>query len=754
MQPTVAVIGCGPGGISFLHAVETRKRNILQEYGGGAADTNDDNNDHQRRHLAKLPVVTVFERNSLPGGVWRSHAQEEKDEDKEEQEKKQVLSFDRLDSHQAMKAAATATAAAAAAAAAAALGDDKDHRLELTPQKRSPKKETSGCSPTSDSEVKSDHRDDDDVEEERTQEDTDDDYGDELSRRSFELSIRPVPVVEKDRTVLLETTVSANPEDEDASEDEDDDDEDSTDDEEEEDSDYILEGRTRSSTSMYEALWTNGPCQGIEFADYTFEEHFQKKALPIFLPRSAVLPYLLKRVTRNCPTFFDSVRFNTCVQCIDYIETMDKFEITSYDEVSKERKVEYFDECIWAAGNNGCAKIPKSIRSILEGGGFRGSDVHSSQAAKHLGELRGKRVVFIGDGLSAEDLALQAIKLGIGMIYVIARSGDGVCSYTNAWPEGKVEVINNFVISEVIDDGYGLRLVEVEYDPSTETKKKIENGDIYDLHDISAVVYCTGYHPNYDMINDSIGIEEEEYEEGYKHNLPDGWKMEKNALNDILGDVKPSNFLWTDNNYFSIWSSKFRGIDESNTKMKYLCEGSAQSPLLEIDVRAWYFLALIMKEVELPSRAEMKELKRQVIHKAMQSPFIRYEMDAAYYRAWTLHAEAIDNLAVNMDEMGEEALKLPMIELAEEMRDGSYICQLLGPDGELNEKGRLLTYMSNMTDLERSRQRNGTRNTFRDMDPSSFKSIHTGQQAVSLKSLWLDIDDEDPDLLSVQNEFV
>lgn len=56
--PTVALIGCGPGGMFFLHALATRRARLEKE-----GDTDGIN---------KLPVVTCYEKASGPGGVWRS----------------------------------------------------------------------------------------------------------------------------------------------------------------------------------------------------------------------------------------------------------------------------------------------------------------------------------------------------------------------------------------------------------------------------------------------------------------------------------------------------------------------------------------------------------------------------------------------------------------------------------------------------------------------------------------------------------
>ena len=56
-----------------------------------------------------------------------------------------------------------------------------------------------------------------------------------------------------------------------------------------------------TTNTMYEALWTNGPKENLEFFDYTWKEHFDDHAAPPFIPRRHVLDYLLARVTRNCP---------------------------------------------------------------------------------------------------------------------------------------------------------------------------------------------------------------------------------------------------------------------------------------------------------------------------------------------------------------------------------------------------------------------------------------------------------------------
>ena len=61
--PSVCVIGCGPGGMFFLHALATR-REKLRRAGNTVA-------------LRALPNVDVYEKKSSPGGVWRSATAED-----------------------------------------------------------------------------------------------------------------------------------------------------------------------------------------------------------------------------------------------------------------------------------------------------------------------------------------------------------------------------------------------------------------------------------------------------------------------------------------------------------------------------------------------------------------------------------------------------------------------------------------------------------------------------------------------------
>ena len=54
--------------------------------------------------------------------------------------------------------------------------------------------------------------------------------------------------------------------------------------------------------SMYRHLWSNGPKECLEFADYSFEQHFGFQ-IPSYPPREVLHEYITGRVVRWPATF-------------------------------------------------------------------------------------------------------------------------------------------------------------------------------------------------------------------------------------------------------------------------------------------------------------------------------------------------------------------------------------------------------------------------------------------------------------------
>jgi len=504
------------------------------------------------------------------------------------------------------------------------------------------------------------------------------------------------------------------------------------------------EERVGSATSMYEALWTNGPKENFEFFDYTYEDHFGGIELPTFMPRQPILEYFTARITRKNPNVFENVHFDTSVVSVKYDEERSKFIVSSKKKDFDELVGEY-DKCIWAAGSNGKPVIPKGLANMLKKGGFRGKTMHSSNVGNFQKDVKDKRVVLIGDAYSSEDLALQAVKLGAKKVYIYSRSGRGIAAYMGAWPLNKVEVIEDMKPTHVIQNGCGIRFEEVVWDYDTEDYNIVKDTKPLDLKNIAAVVYCTGYSQSMDMLDKSIRqpwIEDNEYKD-----LPPGWKMKYNPLADEVGDVDPSPILYLDESTVTL--GMYRGLDVSNPNMMYYCENS-ETPLFEVDVTAWLFLAYILGDIEIPTPKIMHQRNEAEILELMDIAEYRHNMDenygeacdALYYKDenhWSFDMKDPRTIADNR-ECEVHCLKL----LAQNMKDSGYPLDI-GTYEKFNEKGEQL--VKNNTQSMTCRvnlEENGGRVSFRDCQ-LPYQSILTGITAAPLRKIWMDLEESDYD---------
>ena len=80
--------------------------------------------------------------------------------------------------------------------------------------------------------------------------------------------------------------------------------------------------------SMYRYLWSNGPKECLEFADYTFDEHFGRP-IGSYPPRAVLWDYIKGRVEKAGVR--DWVRFRTPVREVEYSEQTGKFTVTAHD---------------------------------------------------------------------------------------------------------------------------------------------------------------------------------------------------------------------------------------------------------------------------------------------------------------------------------------------------------------------------------------------------------------------------------------
>ena len=81
--------------------------------------------------------------------------------------------------------------------------------------------------------------------------------------------------------------------------------------------------------SMYRYLWSNGPKECLEFADYSFDEHFGKP-IPSFPPREVLQDYIIGRVSKG--KLKSKIKFNTRVLNTKFKN--DIFELSFQDKVN------------------------------------------------------------------------------------------------------------------------------------------------------------------------------------------------------------------------------------------------------------------------------------------------------------------------------------------------------------------------------------------------------------------------------------
>ena len=166
--------------------------------------------------------------------------------------------------------------------------------------------------------------------------------------------------------------------------------------------------------SMYRYLWSNGPKECLEFADYTFEEHFGK-AIPSYPPRAVLWDYIKGRVEKAKVRKW--VRFSTPVRMVEWEPKKKKFNVTVHDRVKDKMYTEQFDNVVVASGHFSTPQVPEfpGIKT------FGGRVMHAHDFRDAL-EFKGKHVLIVGRSYSAEDIGSQCWKYGAASVTATYRS--------------------------------------------------------------------------------------------------------------------------------------------------------------------------------------------------------------------------------------------------------------------------------------------------------------------------------------------
>jgi trimethylamine monooxygenase len=180
--------------------------------------------------------------------------------------------------------------------------------------------------------------------------------------------------------------------------------------------------------SMYRYLWSNGPKEGLEFADYTFDEHFGKP-IASYPPRAVLWDYIKGRVEKAGVR--DWIRFRTAVRRVERDDTDGRYRVVAQDLAADRETEESFDEVVVASGHFSTPNVPY----FLGFDRFPGRILHAHDFRDSL-EFKDRDILILGTSYSAEDIGSQCWKYGCRSVTVSHRTK----AMGFKWPENWSEV--------------------------------------------------------------------------------------------------------------------------------------------------------------------------------------------------------------------------------------------------------------------------------------------------------------------------
>ncbi|MGB3698368.1 MAG: NAD(P)/FAD-dependent oxidoreductase [Gordonia sp. (in: high G+C Gram-positive bacteria)] len=180
-------------------------------------------------------------------------------------------------------------------------------------------------------------------------------------------------------------------------------------------------------SSMYRNLWSNGPKEALEFAEYTFDEHFGRP-ISSYPPREVLWDYINGRAEKS--DVKKKVHFAHVVRRVEFDEQSEQFTLTVDDLRNKKTLVQTFDEVIVSTGHFSFPNVP-DVEGIDT---FPGEVIHAHEF-RGAERFAGQRLLIIGGSYSAEDIGIQSHKMGARQVTMSYRSQP----QGFAWPQGVEE---------------------------------------------------------------------------------------------------------------------------------------------------------------------------------------------------------------------------------------------------------------------------------------------------------------------------
>ncbi len=339
--------------------------------------------------------------------------------------------------------------------------------------------------------------------------------------------------------------------------------------------------------SMYRYLWSNGPKECLEFADYSFDEHF-KQPIPSFPPREVLYDYILGRAKNG--NLKKYIKFSTTVTNVNFNDS--QFEVTSINKKENKITKENFDYVVVSNGHFSVPYIPeyKGMKSfpgrILHGHDFRDAE-----------EFRNKDVVVLGSSYSAEDIALQCYKYGAKSVTIGYRNNP----MGFKWPNG---------------------MKEVHYLDRLEGGKAIfKDGN---EQNADAIILCSGYLHHFPFLDDSLKLK---------------------TGNRLYPPKLFKGIIWQDNHQLMYLGMQ----DQFHTFNMFDCQawyardvimGKIKLPSdaeIEADIKKW-----VTEEESLEDPIQMIDFQTEYtkeLHTASDYPAIDFELIRKHFKEWEHHKE-------------------------------------------------------------------------------------------------------------------
>jgi trimethylamine monooxygenase len=238
---------------------------------------------------------------------------------------------------------------------------------------------------------------------------------------------------------------------------------------------------TTSSTNPstpYRYLWSNAPKECLEFADYSFDEHFGKP-IASYPPREVLAHYINGRIEKSGVKSW--VKFNHVAHDVRWDEETKDFQVTvkrlsqnADGWTDQEDIVERFDYVYVCVGHFSVPNMP-----YFQGFEKFGGRILHSHDFKDAVEFAGQRALVVGTSYSSEDIASQMWKYGCKDITFSYRTKP--MAYN--WPEG---FDTKPLISKV--EGKTVHFIDG-------TSKEVDS-----------IVLCTGYKHHYPFLETSLAL--------------------------------------------------------------------------------------------------------------------------------------------------------------------------------------------------------------------------------------------------------